>query len=1101
MKYLKKIFLVLVVLLAFSTTVGASDVDGNIANQLYVLNSNKDIIINFYSNMDKLNSVKVNNTTINKVVEKTGDYKIDYDKKNVTIKHEYLNDLGEGIYNLTFNYKNKNYVSILSILDCSQEGSCNKLNDNIYYRYDSNTKTLNIKGINKLYYYSSKPWANYDIEKLIIDEGITVIGEGFFSDLNITDIVFPSSLKEIKRNAFLNCDRKNINIPSNIEVDEYAFKKKYEIDHQLYILGSKEDIVVNLNNNIDKFTDIKNDNNKLTKMESKDSTDGDYLIDQENKTITIKSSYLEKLSSGVHHLDFIFDDGDSHNILSVLDCSQEGSCNSCGEKAYWSYDSNKKLLTIKGVGITEHALNNYHNKNKKIPWVDLDVDKVVVEEGITELNHGFFMGSTLKSIDLPNTLTTIDSIVFEDCKRLESIDIPDSVTTISNFIFSNNKKLKHVKLSKNISDMGISNFSNCSSLEEIDIPEKISILELSSVPNLKKVFLHSDAPETNYNSSPFDTNMNELLFRVYVPYGSNNYDKSFWTDYNITGYNEVNKNKDYNAIINDGIGSYDYDEGDIVTITANPPHGKQFVSWRVDKGNVTLKDIYNPIQTFVMPSEDVEVSALYENEHSIGEDNIAPSVTDVRILKNEIYKPGIVYVELDVIEEDSGISSVYVGIKKDGEVGRWGAYDNDDVYYTGTIKLPISVDSKTKNGKWYLTEITLYDNKNNVRNYYIIEDDEKYYLSEYNSNNMGYVYYKELSSAYYVVKDEYNISLDTALSNPNLVDRIKALKDNESARIMIDNTSIIKKDVFDAIKGTNKTIIVYKDAIEWVFKGNEIVNETKDIDTALEISEVSGTSFGSDKNIVKLSFKPNGLLPGLANIRIKSDYLYRLKGITGNLYLYYDLGDELTQEEEDLELILDGSDKWVSFSVSHNSKYYISGKKIKRKPTVRKAIVTGISNKIYKGSSQKPTPTVKLSGKKLKINKDFTVKYKNNKNVGIATITIKGKGKYIGTYTKEFIIKPKATSVSKLKTGKGYIKVYWKKMTTQTTGYEIDYSTDKKFKSDVEKITITKNKTTSKKIGNLLNKKKYYVRVRTYKIVKGVTYYSKWSSVKSIKTK
>ena len=71
---------------------------------------------------------------------------------------------------------------------------------------------------------------------------------------------------------------------------------------------------------------------------------------------------------------------------------------------------------------------------------------------------------------------------------------------------------------------------------------------------------------------------------------------------------------------------------------------------------------------------------------------------------------------------------------------------------------------------------------------------------------------------------------------------------------------------------------------------------------------------------------------------------------------------------------------------------------------------------------------------------------------------------------------------------------------TQTTGYQLQYSTSSKFKG-AKTVTITKNKTTSKKISKLKAKKKYYVRVRTYKTVGKTKYYSSWSKVKSVKTK
>ena len=114
------------------------------------------------------------------------------------------------------------------------------------------------------------------------------------------------------------------------------------------------------------------------------------------------------------------------------------------------------------------------------------------------------------------------------------------------------------------------------------------------------------------------------------------------------------------------------------------------------------------------------------------------------------------------------------------------------------------------------------------------------------------------------------------------------------------------------------------------------------------------------------------------------------------------------------------------------------------------------------------------------------------------------KGNYSGTKSLRFSINPKGTTVSKLTRAKKSVTVKWKKQRTQTTGYQIRYSTSSKMKK-AKTVTIKNNKTTSKKIKKLKAKKRYYVQVRTYKTVKvnGKTtrLYSKWSKAKSVKTK
>ena len=88
-----------------------------------------------------------------------------------------------------------------------------------------------------------------------------------------------------------------------------------------------------------------------------------------------------------------------------------------------------------------------------------------------------------------------------------------------------------------------------------------------------------------------------------------------------------------------------------------------------------------------------------------------------------------------------------------------------------------------------------------------------------------------------------------------------------------------------------------------------------------------------------------------------------------------------------------------------------------------------------------------------------------------------------------------STSISSIKVKNEAIKIKWKKK-SGITGYQIQYSTNSKFKKGNKSIKIKNAKTISKKITKLKVAKKYYVRIRTYKGKK----YSKWSKVKSIKT-
>ncbi len=166
-----------------------------------------------------------------------------------------------------------------------------------------------------------------------------------------------------------------------------------------------------------------------------------------------------------------------------------------------------------------------------------------------------------------------------------------------------------------------------------------------------------------------------------------------------------------------------------------------------------------------------------------------------------------------------------------------------------------------------------------------------------------------------------------------------------------------------------------------------------------------------------------------------------------------------------------------------------------------KSITLSAYSYTYNGKVRKPSVTAKdKKGKKIS-SKYYKVTYASGrKNVGKYKVTVKFKGKYTGTLSKYFTIKPKGTSLGTLTADVGKVTVKWTKLTTQTTGYQIQYSTSSKF-SNAKLVTISKNTTTSKLISSLAQNKKYYFRVRTYKTVSGTKYYSAWSKAKSITTK
>lgn len=533
---------------------------------------------------------------------------------------------------------------------------------------------------------------------------------------------------------------------------------------------------------------------------------------------------------------------------------------------------------------------------------------------------------------------------------------------------------------------------------------------------------------------------------------------------------------------------------------------------------------YNKADAFKIPT--FKVIGVYGDE-------TAPEVSSIRVLNDNetVQKPGVLSLELGLKEEESGITNIEVYIEwidsetpdvKSRAFYRFSAkgysyndtpltYSSDtmEVFYdkplmTGTYQFNVPIASTNQNGTYKVYVVGLKDRAENT-------------YENYADNGI---------SANFILEDEFDYDFEVGISNNSLVSKIQSMETGKVGRILLSDNktdNVLPKAALDAIAGQDKTLVCYKDGYQWIFRGENISPEkTKDLNLTTKISIISKELLSSGQKAVCLSFENNGELPGVVEFRFKSAFVRDFYGNEDELQLYHVDGkesgsdepidylndgyDPISASQADFEVVLDNNDSWCYLDLSHNSKYVVSGAKLK-KLTMDNAKVTGISaSYTYNGKTVKPKLKIKLAGTTLKFNKDYKVTYKNCKSVGTATVTIKGIGKYKSKGTKKitFEINPKGTSVKSVTAAKKAFTVKWKKPSAtyrkQMTGYQIRYSTSSSM-SNAKTVTVKKTTTTSRKITNLKAKKKYYVQVRTYTKVKGKTYYSKWSSKKSVKTK
>ena len=166
-------------------------------------------------------------------------------------------------------------------------------------------------------------------------------------------------------------------------------------------------------------------------------------------------------------------------------------------------------------------------------------------------------------------------------------------------------------------------------------------------------------------------------------------------------------------------------------------------------------------------------------------------------------------------------------------------------------------------------------------------------------------------------------------------------------------------------------------------------------------------------------------------------------------------------------------------------------------------VVLSASSMVYTGKARKPGVTVTDTKGQVIDSRYYQLIYRNNVKVGQASVTVRFAGKYSGSIKKFFFISPRGTKLIRLTAKRKGIFVKWKRQSKEITGYEIQYSSNKKFaKKGTKKLVVKNKKKVSKMISRKRRGKKYRVRIRTYKTVKAdgriKKLYSRWSGIKSV---
>ena len=748
----------------------------------------------------------------------------------------------------------------------------------------------------------------------------------------------------------------------------------------------------------------------------------------------------------------------------------------CGENVTYSFDSKTGTLTISGTGDMCSSDYSVFYKNIKV---------VIIEKGVTSIGYeAFYEFTNLTSVTIPDSVTSIGDFAFGHCDRLTSVTIPDSVTSIGYYAFGCCYRLTSVTIPDSVISIREYAFQYCS-LTSVTIPDGVTSIGAFTFYNCESL-TSVTIPDsvTSIGENAFGSC--ESLAVAVILYYNVSIDSSAFNSGTLLLCKSSTKLKD-----REGFESQEIKYFDGASIVNNfsqfnyktkELYGRE--SWNED--NVIYCFTANESRTYYSNS-----NIVFDEDFNLVESKKIDRIND-STSRNQ--------------SESEGYSFELVKGKKyyfiNGIVIKDFVYCGDKKQYVG------------------------FDYNNYCKLKVIYPDDK--------SVDFNYSTYKE--NLEQTQKTQFCgkiISFD--LNNPVSFDSFEVLNGE-----YIDSGFLTALKKFDQ-KTLDKYPIIYRLHLTdgTVYDINNYTMQCMTGETKPDGNSYSSWDcITSDGKKISIEFEYDNNCPDNLVIYIDDcgeDPYYKLNPSTVvnvNEHVHNWINGTIIKQTT----CTDNGEKCYTCSICNATKTEVikttghtykqtvtpaaigkNGKIVKKCSACGATITSSIAkistvslsavNYTYNGGVKTPSVTVKDSkGRKLSNGRDYTVTYpRGRKNVGRYSVKIRFKGNYSGTKTLTYNINPKGTSMSKVTAAKKSFKAKWKKQSTQTTGYQLQYSTSSKFKKGTKTVNISKNKTTSKSVGKLYAKKKYYVRVRTYKTVKfggkNIKLYSGWSKAKAVKTK
>ena len=799
--------------------------------------------------------------------------------------------------------------------------------------------------------------------------------------------------------------------------------------------------------------------------------------------------------------------GGGHRNVSVLADGKiyivEASYNEKAPRSYWIRPEENGFLILKETATNKYALCKYDGFESNVI-----VPKYYDNEEVKVISANCFN----YAVDYNQKL------------KLESITLPDSIETIQKSAFGGCKDLKKINIPKSVKELTPLAFGGCTSLKEIIVDEENPYFSYEN-----GVIYNKDKTEVimcKYSDSK-TLRLNENVKTI----KANAFSYCQSIDTVILGKNV--ETIESNAFYKGSIKSIVIPKN-VKTIKASAFEQCPLKICKIEKGsNVKLESssfyILNSNFTMIIPETVTDIddyttrenATIYGKTGSKAEEYAKQRKAEFKDIDLEyIYNNGIhesmVSIDKDVYDYDGTEKKPKITITDGSRIlveGEDYKYKIEDNINAGTAKIIITGIGQYNGEACKTFKIKRISNK------FSFKCDDIVYGSRVNpvitenlSNGDVTYYFSAEGSATYTSVEPRDVGEYIIMANvSNTQNYYGTFKSTRYKILPAENTLEIRCENVEEGKQPNPIVKknYSKGEITYYYKETNQDDSfyTKEVPTKIGKYTVKAISKATNNYKEGSSIDSFEITKKSIEQENNNDYEKDKDEINDNNK--NDKKDNSNTEYKDMDYNKDipetnhKPNENINVSKNNNEQTKIEVTNTENKIEtiqISNCKIIGINNKTFTGKAQKQSITVIDGNIELKEGTDYIVTYNNNKKVGKAIVAITGKGAYTGTITKTFKINPKGTSLKKLKTGKKQFKATWKKQKTETTGYQIQYSTNKNFKSS-KTSKIKKNKTTSSTVKKLKAKKKYYVRIRTYKTVNGKTYYSGWSKVKKVTTK